>query len=187
MTRSLSATAAHRLRRHLQAGGLVAYPTESSYGLGCLPKHAKALNRLMRLKKRPQHKGLIVVGSGLPQLQSLLSPLPPAQRQLAEHTWPAAVTLLLPVRTTLPVALRGKGRRKLAVRVPGYAPTRMLCRQLRTALVSTSCNRAGLRPCRSEREVRRQFGHRVWVVGGCVGGSKTPSRIVDAETGQRLR
>ncbi|MFC2417680.1 MAG: L-threonylcarbamoyladenylate synthase, partial [Eikenella corrodens] len=74
--RILSAAAARGLRAHLRGGGLVAYPTESSYGLGCLPTHRRALHRLMQLKKRPQHKGLIVIGNLLKQLEPLLQRLP---------------------------------------------------------------------------------------------------------------
>lgn len=187
MNNRLPASDLPRLRRHLRRGGLLAYPTESSYGLGCLPQHPRALAKLVRLKKRPQHKGLIVIGGSLSQLEPLLGRLAPAERRLAETAWPAPLTLLLPVRPTVPPLLRGRRRGKLAVRVPGHAPARQLCRMLGTPLVSTSCNRAGLRPCRSEREVRRQFGRSVWVLGGRCGGAKTPSRIVDAATGKRLR
>ena len=81
----------------------------------------------------------------------------------------------------------GKGRSKLAVRVPAHAGARRLCQVLETPLVSTSCNRAGKRACKTEREVRRQFGRKVWVVGGLIGKQKTPSQIIDGETGARLR
>lgn len=187
MPRTLSAAQVRRLRRHLRCGGVVAYPTESSYGLGCLPQHPQALRRLIRLKKRPQHKGLIVIGHSLPALQPLLGKLPEAQRQLAEQSWPAPLTLLLPAHPTLPAALRGRRRHKLAVRVPAHRAARELCRLMGTPLVSTSCNRAGQRPCRNEREARRQFGRQAAVIGGRTGGAKTPSRIIDAENGRRLR
>lgn len=187
MPRILSAAETRRLRSHLKRGGLVAYPTESSYGLGCLPQHPHALRRLIRLKKRPQHKGLIVIGSSLSDLLPLLGRLPETQRQLAAQTWPAPVTLLLPAHPALPAALRGRRRHKLAVRVPAHAAARGLCRLLGTPLVSTSCNFAGRRPCRNEREVRRQFGRQVAVIRGRCGGAKTPSRIIDAESGRRLR
>jgi len=62
MQRTLSAIASGRLKNHLKRGGLIAYPTESCYGLGCLPTHTKALKKLIRLKRRPQHKGMIVIG-----------------------------------------------------------------------------------------------------------------------------
>lgn len=84
-------------------------------------------------------------------------------------------------------SLRGKRRSKLAVRVPAHAGARRLCQVLEMPLVSTSCNRAGKRACKTEREVRRQFGRKVWVVGGLIGKQKTPSQIIDGETGARLR
>ena len=81
--RILSAAAARGLRAHLRRGSLVAYPTESSYGLGCLPTHRRALRWLMQLKKRPQHKGLIVIGNDLKQLEPLLQRLPENSFQVA--------------------------------------------------------------------------------------------------------
>ena len=70
--RILSASTLRKLQSHLKKGGLVAYPTESCYGIGCIPTLPKALNRLIHLKKRPQHKGMIVIGNQLEQLQPLL-------------------------------------------------------------------------------------------------------------------
>ena len=71
MQRTLFAIAAGRLKNHLRRGGLIAYPTESCYGLGCLPTHTKALKKLIRLKRRPQHKGIIVIGDKLDRLPPL--------------------------------------------------------------------------------------------------------------------
>ena len=185
--RILSAHAARRLRAHLRGGGLVAYPTESCYGLGCVPTDPHGLRRLIRLKKRPQHKGMIVIGAALPQLQPLLERLPEATRQGLNEVWPAAKTFLLPAAASILPQLRGRGRRTLAVRVPAHDGARALCAQLHMPLVSTSANRAGGRPCRSEREVRRRFGDKVWCVGGRIGKARSPSRIIDWATGQVLR
>ncbi|ASP17221.1 L-threonylcarbamoyladenylate synthase [Neisseria sp. 23W00296] len=187
MKRTLSAAEKGRLKTHLRRGGLIAYPTESCYGLGCLPRHAKALRTLVRLKRRPQHKGMIVIGDSLARLRPLLRPLPESDAAALHDIWPARETFLLPAAPGLPPLLRGKGRGKLAVRVPAHAAARDLCRLLGTPLVSTSCNRAGKRPCRSERETRRQFGRSARIVGGRCGQSKTPSRITDWATGKRLR
>lgn len=185
--RILSAAAARGLCAHLRRGGLVAYPTESSYGLGCLPTHRRALRRLMQLKKRPQHKGLIVIGNDLKQLEPLLQRLPENQRRLAQSTWPAAVTFLFAAADSVPALLRGRGREKLAVRVPAHDGARRLCALLGTPLVSTSCNQSGKRACKSEREVRRLFGRKLWIVGGRVGKRKQPSEIVDWAENRRLR
>ncbi len=175
------------LLHHLKRGGLLAYPTESCYGIGCLPRHTRALSKLVHLKKRPQHKGMIVIGTDLAQLQPLLQPLPAPTAAMLAATWPAAKTFLLPAHPGLSPLLRGKGRRKLAVRVPAHAGARRLCAMLDSTLVSTSCNRAGKRACKSEREVRRQFGRDVWIIGGRIGKHKMPSQIIDGESGLRLR
>ncbi|MFC3874994.1 L-threonylcarbamoyladenylate synthase [Neisseria musculi] len=184
--RILSAAARAGLAAHLKQGGLVAYPTESCYGIGCLPYHTRALKKLVCLKKRPQNKGMIVIGNSLAQLLPLLGRPSESMTAMLENQWPAPETFLLPCRR-LPLLLRGRGRSKLAVRVPAHSTARQLCKALNTPLVSTSCNRAGGRPCKTEREARRLFGRSVRVIGGRIGGRKTPSRIIDAETGQRLR
>ena len=187
MKRILSAAETGRLKNRLRRGGLIAYPTESCYGIGCLPRHAGALKSLVRLKRRPQHKGMIVVGDSLSRLRPLLRPLFAADAAALDGIWPARQTFLLPAARNVPVLLRGRGRGKLAVRVPAHAAARDVCYLLGTPLVSTSCNRSGKRPCRSAREVRRQFGREGYVVVGRCGGSKTPSRISDWATGERLR
>lgn len=176
-----------RLQRFIAGGGIIAYPTESCFGIGCHPRHARALERVIRIKKRPQHKGLIVIGHDLPQLQTLLQPLPADVRHTLQQTWPAAKTFVLPARPQVLPLLRGRGREKLAVRVPEHPVARNVCRAAGSALVSTSCNRAGKRACRSVREVHRQFGRQVLIVGGRVGNRRTPSEIIDWGSQSRLR
>lgn len=177
----------HRLRAHLRRGGVIAYPTEFCYGIGAAPQSHSGLEAVLRLKKRPQHKGMIVIGHNLPQLRPLLQRLPENVSQALCEQWPAAKTFLLPAANGLLPQLRGKGRTKLAVRVPDSASARTLCRLAAMPLVSTSCNRSGGRPCRTEREVRRQFGRKLLLIGGRTGGYRRPSAIVDWESGNVLR
>lgn len=177
----------YRLRSHLHRGGLIAYPAEGSYGLGCLPDCVPAVRKVIALKKRPQHKGLIVIAADFTQLQPLLAPLSATDIAAVSRQWPAPRTLLLPVRKQVSPVLRGRGRQTLAVRVPDLATARFLCRAAGTALVSTSCNRAGKKACCTEREVRRQFGKQVMILGGRTGGRKQPSQIIDWASGKRLR
>lgn len=176
-----------RLRRFIRAGGLIAYPTESCFGLGCDPRHPRALKQLIALKKRPQHKGLIVIGADLAQLQKLLKPLSDETRSRLQAEWPAAKTFVLPARRGLSPLLRGRSRSTLAVRVPAHDTARTVCTLAGTALVSTSCNRAGKRACRSGREVRRQFGRQVLLAGGRSGKRREPSEIIDWQSQNRLR
>lgn len=177
----------YELRAHLRRGGLVAYPTEGSYGLGCLPRHAVGLRRVLSAKKRPQHKGLIVIGAHWHQLAGLLGRLSERECMCINRQWPAPKTLLLPAAKRILPLLRGRARSTLAVRIPGFEPARFLCHALGSALVSTSCNRAGKRPCRSEREVGRQFGRQVMIIGGRTGGRRQSSQIMDWASGKRVR
>ena len=106
---------------------------------------------------------------------------------MLHDAWPAPKNFFMSHRKKYCPHYVEKGRSKLAVRVPAHAGARRLCQVLKMPLVSTSCNRAGKRACKTEREVRRQFGRKVWVVGGLIGKQKTPSQIIDGETGARLR
>jgi len=187
MPRLLTHHAPSALRRHIRRGGLIAYPTESCYGIGANPRHAHALRAILRLKKRPQHKGFITIGNNLAQLEPLLQRQPENVRAQLQAAWPAPISFVLPARPRVLPQLRGNRRSKLAVRVPDHAVARELCRIAGTPLVSTSCNRSGRRALRHQREVRRCFGRGVYVVNGRCGGSKRPSRIVDAQSGGYLR
>jgi len=108
-------------------------------------------------------------------------------RQHLRATWPAPISFVLPAHPRVLPLLRGNQRNRLAVRVPNHAVARELCRIAGTPLVSTSCNQSGKRACKSEREVRRLFGRKLWIVGGRVGKRKQPSEIVDWAENRRLR
>lgn len=182
----MTADSPRALAAHLRAGGLIAYPTRGCFGLGCLPTHARALRRLVRLKRRPVSKGLIVVADRQERLRHLVAPLSAALSARAASRWPGHWTWLLPAGRRVPAALRGRGSR-IAVRVDDYAPVRRLCRQLRSALVSTSANRSGEIPARTAQQVRRAFGDRVRVIPGrCERGAR-PSTIADLASGRILR
>lgn len=173
--------------RYLRKGGIIAYPTESCYGLGALPTHQKALSKIIRLKKRPQHKGLIVIGDTLKQLEMLLQPLNVSTYLYLKQIWPAPKTYILPASKHISPLLRGKRRNQLAVRIPEHQLARNICRNIGSALVSTSCNRAGRRPCKNAREAQRQFGRQVKVIQGRIGKRKQPSQIIDWHTQTYLR
>ena len=91
-----------RLRAHLKQGGVIAYPTESCYGLGCDPRNRRAVMKMLRLKGRPQHKGLILIGADFSQLQPYVAPLSDEQWRKISPTWPGPVTWLLPAARTHP-------------------------------------------------------------------------------------
>jgi L-threonylcarbamoyladenylate synthase len=174
------------LRTYLKHGGLIAYPTESCFGLGCDPRNRAAVKRLLRLKRRPQAKGLILIASDLRQLKPYIAPLTPAQRQQVEATWPGPHTWLVPVTPRCPVWLTGR-HRSIAVRVTAHPPAARLCHEINMALVSTSANRSGSKPAKTWRECRRLFGAQVRVLPGRIGKRRKPSTIQDLASGRIIR
>lgn len=171
----------------LRAGGIVAYPTESCYGLGCDPDNHGAVRRLLRLKRRDWRHGLILVADHAGRLQRYLAPLhPPAGAHLAA-TWPGPFTWLVPARPRVSPWLRGS-HDSLAVRVTAHAGAASLCRAARRAIVSTSANRHGRRPALSAGAVRREFGAELdYILVGTLGGEDRPTQIRDAVTGTLIR
>ncbi len=174
------------LRQHLHAGGLVAYPTESCYGLGCDPCNRDAVKSILRLKKRPQAKGVILIAADFKQLRPYVKSLTSAQLQKVHGTWPGPHTWLVPKSVDCPVWLTGK-HEKIAVRLTAHQPAATLCQGLGMALVSTSANISGGKAVRSARECQRQFGSRLIVVSGMVGKRRKPSTIQDIVSGAILR
>lgn len=174
------------LRAYLKQGGVIAYATESCYGLGCDPRNARAVRRLLWLKRRPRAKGLILIGSEFAQFRRFIAPLPTALEARLHAWWPGPNTLLLPVSRRCPPWLRGK-HSKLAVRVTAHAETARLCQALGMALVSTSANRWGQKPLKTYRACKLAFRDKVLVLPGHIGKRKRPSTILDPLSGSVLR
>lgn len=175
-----------RLAAFLRRGGLIAYPTESCYGFGCDPSNRAAVLRLLRLKQRPQKKGLILIASSYRQVAQYLQMVSPeGQRKLVE-AGARAVTYLMPVKPSCPRWLRGS-HDTLAVRMTAHPVARQLCRSADSALVSTSANLGGRRSVRSYADCQRQFGRVVWVLPGRVGKRRKPSTIRAWADGRILR
>ena len=175
-----------RLRAHLARGGLIAYATESCFGLGCDPRSRRAVERLLRLKGRPRSKGLILIGSEAAQFRRYIAPMPEGLRARLSEWWPGPVTLLLPVSRACPPWLKGR-HPKLAVRVTAHAGAARLCQRLGMALVSTSANRSGHKSLKTVAACRRAFGSQVLALPGRIGARKRPSTILDPERAQVLR
>lgn len=171
---------------HLRRGGLIAYPTESCYGLGCDPDNRAAVQHLLKLKQRPQRKGLILIAANYRQVARYLQPLTADEQAKLKSDGAQAITCLMPVRHSAPRWLRGT-HDTLAVRLTAHRQAAQLCRGVNSALVSTSANRSGQRPARTYAQCRRLFGRKVWVLPGRVGKRKKPSTIRTWADGQIIR
>ena len=174
-------------KRCLLAGGVIAYPTEAVFGLGCDPQNQQAVQRLLAIKQRPWQKGLILIAADFTQLKPWLKPLSPLIEAKIQASWPGALTWILPAADTAPWWLRGQ-HQGLAVRVTAHAQTAALCRLWGGALVSTSANVAGHSAARTALQVRLQLKQQIdYIVSGATSGHQNSSQIRDALTDTCLR
>ncbi|MDE2311007.1 MAG: Sua5/YciO/YrdC/YwlC family protein [Betaproteobacteria bacterium] len=171
---------------HLKRGGLIAYPTESCYGLGCDPRNRNAVLRLLKLKQRPQYKGLILIAGKYAQLAPYLKLLSCSEQKKLQRDGAQAITWLMPAKPSVPRWLRG-AHDTLAVRLTAHREAAALCNALNMALVSTSANRSGAKPARTYAQCQRLFGKQVWVLPGRVGKRRKPSTIRAWMSGKIIR
>ena len=155
----------------LNSGKLLAYPTESVWGIGCNPFNQSAVEQLLAIKQRPIDKGMIVVTDHIDRIAPLLNALTSAQRQSIIDSWQMmanqqAQTWLLPLSTELSVPIPSwitGAHNSVAVRVIAHPLIQQLCSQMVSAdnpygfIVSTSCNPSGQPPALSLEEARRYF------------------------------
>src|SRR5690606_18310794 len=136
----------------LRSGGVIAYPTEAVWGLGCDPRNEAAVLRLLALKQREVDKGLILVGASEAQLTPYIDmlALDAAQRAAVLASWPGPHTWIVPASTQAPAWITGT-HTGIAVRVSAHPTVIALCDAFGGALVSTSANRAG-EPAPSRRD-----------------------------------
>ena len=176
----------HKLRQHLRSGGIIAYATESCYGLGCDPRNARAVKRILQIKSRPQKKGLILIAANIRQLLPYVTTPGAAQIKILKQSWPGPTTFLMAASKRTPRGLRGQ-HQKIAVRVTAHPDAAGLCAALGMALVSTSANKSGLRPSKNYRDCVKNFGGSVMVLPGRIGKRNRPSTIKDLESGRITR
>lgn len=172
--------------RLLRRGGVLAYPTEAVYGLGCDPLNAEAVEQLLALKRRPVRKGLILVASDLRQLRPYLGLKATEIPGQVLASWPGPHTWLLPSDPLVPWWITG-GRPKIAVRVTAHPVAAELCRRFGGALISTSANVTGRPPARNPLQVRLRCPGSELILHGATGQLHEPTPIRDALTGETIR
>ncbi len=176
-----------QVKRVFQAGGVIAYPTEAVYGLGCDPLNRRAVERLLQLKRRSVKKGVILIAADFSQLERFVGQLPEARLDDIFSTWPGPNTWLFPKRSDTPNWLSGD-HGTLAVRVTNHPIAAALCQSCSSPLVSTSANLSGQQPTKSALQVQSMLGQGVdYVVHGETLGIVRPSSIRDGLSGRVLR
>lgn len=171
----------------IHAGGLVAYPTESCFGLGCDPRQHQAVRRLLRIKRRRWQQGLILIAARTQQILRYVDTSHGRVLDRAASTWPGPNTWLMPPRPRVSRWLTG-AHDLIAVRVTAHRGAAALCNYARLALISTSANRHGRPPARTAAAVLREFGDDVdYVLVGNLGRRARPSEIRNAMTNEVVR
>jgi len=168
----------------LRDGGIVAYPTETVYGLAVDPFQEDALRRLMAAKGRPETNPVLCVVAGLEQLDTLVAAISPAARQCMERFWPGPLSLVLPRKAGVPDLLTA-GTDRVCVRWPDHPAVRDLCLAFGGPITSTSANRSGEPPV-SDLDALDLEGIALAMDAGPLPPSP-PSTVYDPESGTVLR
>ena len=162
----------------IDAGGVVAFPTETFYGLGTAALDAAAVGRLFALKGRPESRAILVLVDD-PARIDRFAVLTPSARELIAAYWPGPLTLVLPARAVVPVALTA-GTGTIGVRQPSHALARALAAAVGGPVTAPSANRSGEAPATRAEDVLRVFDGQVDLVldGGSTAGG-LPSTVLD--------
>ena len=170
----------------LSEGGLVAYPTEGVYGLGCDPLNQAAVFSLLELKRREAGKGLILVSGHIEHFSFLLSKCSVADCDKMLQTWPGPVTWIVPHYGQVPLWISG-GRDTVAIRVSAHPVICAITQFFSMPIVSTSANFSGDPPAKTIYQLNRLRPKLDYIVPGPILTPGVPSKMIDLKTGIILR
>jgi L-threonylcarbamoyladenylate synthase len=175
--------------RLLRQGGVLAYPTEAVFGLGCDPHDRRAFEQLFALKGRPATQGVLLIAADFAQVEPYidLSAVPAGVLDQVRASWPGAHTWVFPRSAHVPAWVAG-AHAGIALRVTAHEPAAALCRAFGAPLVSTSANPHGEPPARDIDTLQRYFGDRLpAALDAPLGGLDRPTTIRDALSGALIR
>ncbi len=165
----------------LKQGGVIAFPTDTVYGLGADAFNSNAVKRIYDIKKRPKHLPLPLLIGDIKQLDILAEPLSEIALFLVRRFWPGGLTLVVPKAAYLPGYL---GNTSIAVRIPAHPVCLALIQAINNPIIGTSANISGRPSALTAGEVRQQLGNEVDLIidgGRCPGGEST---VVDVTGGE---
>ncbi|RDS82194.1 threonylcarbamoyl-AMP synthase [Dyella monticola] len=173
----------------LREGGIIAYPTEAVFGLGCDPHDRVAFERIFALKQRPATQGVLLIAADFAQITHYvdMTKVPANVFAQVQASWPGPFTWVFPRSAHVPDWVAG-AHDGIALRVTAHRPAADLCRAFGGALVSTSANPHGQPPARDLATVITYFGDAIdGIVDAPLGGAASPTTIRDALTGAIIR
>lgn len=176
------AQAAERVRN----GEVVAFPTESFYGLAVNPFSPDSLRILYRIKQRPHHKAILVLVDSIEMLRPLVKNIPTCYQSLMSRFWPGPLTLLFPAAESVPQHLLGDSP-NIAIRISSHPVAYRLCQLAGMPITATSANISGLPPADCAAAVWDIFGEQInYILDGGQTEGKAPSSIVGQRDGRLL-
>lgn len=171
----------------MREGGVIAYPTEYCFGLGCDPRNPKAVEHLLRIKQRKAEQGVILIAADKTQVCAWVDLASSPLRAEIEASWPGPNTWLLPAQEHVTSWVKGH-HTTVAMRIPALSMCRDLCREFGDAIVSTSANRHGQEALLSAQAVTDEMGDELaYVINAPVGGASAASTIRHGLTGELIR
>lgn len=173
----------------LRQGGIIGYPTESVYGLGCNPFCERAVLEIFRLKQRSVAQGFLLIGANWEHIAGFIDfqQIPDERLRVIEAHWPGPYTWVFPASSRVPRWLVGK-HSGIALRLTAHPAAAAICDSFEGAIVSTSANPHGSPPARSAEALRAYFPTELAaIVEEPLGGIAQPTPIRDALTGASLR
>ncbi len=172
-----------------EQGGIIAYPTEAVFGLGCDPDNNSAIEKLLSLKQRSADKGFILLASDYSQLQPYIDESAISEKQKIQilSRWPGAITQVLPINNNISPLLSGMYK-TIAVRITQHPDVIALCRKTGKAIISTSANLSGQPAASTWQNVVQQFPTQLdYLIKTNTLGNSNPSTIIDGITSKILR
>jgi L-threonylcarbamoyladenylate synthase len=163
----------------LQGGGIVAIPTETSYGLAVDPFNERALRSLFLLKRRELHKPILVLVNNVSQLDMIVAAVPVEYKSLMDTFWPGPLTLIFPGRQDLSPLLTG-GTGTVGVRISSHPIAAKLCDLWGGPITATSANISGSSPANSAEEIHTIFASHIDCI---LDGGKSPGGICSTIVG----
>ncbi len=166
------------VKRILDSGGIIAFPTETSYALGINPFNSIAVDKVFNLKKRATSKPLLLIIAEINDINKYVIELPPIFHRLAEKFWPGPLTMVMKVRDIFPLNVRSAGD-KLGFRLSSSLIAREISRFCGYPITATSSNISGKKDCLKAEQVVEEFNQKLDLI---VDGGTTPggcSTVID--------
>jgi len=175
--------AVHAAADALMFGGVIAFPTDTVYGLSCLLMDPMAVEFVYRLKHRPANLSVIALVPDKDAVFPLVDDVPDVAEDLMARLWPGPLSIIFRASPLVPPRVSGD-RGTIALRLPRHPLCEAILAAVGGPIVSSSANRSGQPPCASAEEIVRTFGNQIDIVldGGVVGPTP-PSTVVDVSTG----